>query len=108
MTDSVMTPPPTAPMKMNREDIAQGLQWMKRPTEFDRDHMAIMLTCSREQYLWTSYDHLRRKCGLPEEVLDEQLQYLCKCGVLFIFVSEEEPQRRVLFALRERVEATKN
>ena len=108
MTDSVMTPPPTVPMKMNKEDIAQGLQWMKRPTEFDRDHMAIMLVCSREKYLWTSYDHLRRKCGLEEEVLDSQLQYLCKLGALLIYVSDDKENRRVLFALRERVERIKD
>ena len=108
MMDSVMTPKLIAPMSMNREDIAQGLEWMKRTAEFDRDHMVIMLNCSREQYLWTSYEHLRNRCGLAEEVLDKQLQYLCKCRVLLIYVSEDDPHRRVLFARRERVETLKD
>ena len=108
MMDSVMTPPSIAPMRMNREDIAKGLQWIKRPSEFDRDHQAIMAVCSREQYLWTSYEHLHRKAGINREVLDDQLQYLCKLGALLIYVSDDKPDRRVLFALRERVDRIKN
>mgnify|MGYP007032447264 FL=1 len=89
-------------MSMNK-DLAQGLQWLKRPSEFDRDHQVIMLACSRDKYLWASYPLLERKCGMSEENLDDQLQYLCKIGVLYIYISDDEP-RRVFFALRERVE----
>ena len=92
-------------MNMSK-DIAQGLQWLKRPSEFDRDHQVILLACSREKYLWSSYTLLERKCGLKEERLDDQLHYLCKIGVLYIYISEDEP-RRVFFALRERVEESK-
>ena len=102
IVDSVMTQW-IAPTKMSKE-IAHGLQWLQRQSEFDRDHRAIMLACSREKYLWTSYSTLAKRSGLDSEVLEKELKYLCQCGVLYIYVSEEEDLRRVLFALRERVE----
>ena len=89
-------------MKMNK-DIARGLQWLRRPSEFDRDHQVVMLACSRAKYLWSSYNLLERKCALSEETLDDQLQYLCKIGILYIYVSDDEA-RRIFFALRERIE----
>ena len=64
-----------APTKMSKE-IAHGLQWLQRQSEFDRDHRAIMLACSREKYLWTSYSTLAKRSGLDSEVLEKELKYL--------------------------------
>ena len=85
------------------KDIAHGLQWLKRQSEFDRDHQAIMLACSRAKYLWTSYSVIEKRSGLGPQELHDTLHYLCKIGILFIYITEDKP-RRVFFALRERVE----
>lgn len=89
--------------KVNMKDLAHGLQWLKRQSEFDRDHQVIMLACSREKYLWTSYSLIEKRAGLGDQDLHDTLHYLCKIGILYIYISEDKP-RRVFFALRERVE----
>ena len=90
-------------MSNSMKDIEQGLQWLKRQSEFDRDHQAIMLACSRERYLWTSYSTIEKRSGLSDQDLHATLHYLCKIGILYIFITEDKP-RKVFFALRERIE----
>ena len=85
------------------KDIEQGLQWLKRQSEFDRDHQAVMLACSRERYLWTGYSTIEKRSGLRDQDLHDTLHYLCRIGILYIFITEDKP-RKVFFALRERIE----
>ncbi len=85
------------------KDLAHGLHWLQRQSEFDRDHQVIMLACSREKYLWTSYSTIEKRSGLSDKTLHDTLHYLCKIGVLYVYITDDKP-RRVFFALRERMQ----
>jgi hypothetical protein len=62
---------------MNKETkYLTNLQWMQRPSEFDRDHHAVMLACSRKAFVWTSWTQMKRQAGLAPNYLKVVLKEL--------------------------------
>ena len=77
------------------------LEWMQRPSEFDRDHQAIMLACSRKQWLWTTYGYLLKVAGMGERGLNTRLKELVESRCIYLHKNDEG---RLFFALRERID----
>ena len=85
---------------MSKHSYDTSLQWFQRHEEFDRDHKAIMLVCSHENYDWVSYGFLSKRSGLDADALRKVLHELTLCNVLLM----QQSQGRSYFALRERIE----
>ena len=77
------------------------LQWMKRPSEFDRDHHAVMLACSRKEWIWTSWEQMKRQAGLAENYLKVVIRELTQYQIIAHSRNEEG---KLFFCLRERLE----
>jgi len=85
---------------MSKHLYDTSLQWFQRHCEFDRDHQAVMLACSRAKYLWSSYSHIKKACGLTTDNLRGVLHELTSMNVLHL----HQHKSQTFFALRERVE----
>ena len=76
------------------------LEWMRRTSEFDRDHLAILIKCSHKNRVWITYGELA-KIGINEDTLKNELAYLLSIRVLLYRVDKSSNS---YFALRERIE----
>ena len=85
---------------MSKHSYDTTLQWFQRHSEFDRDHKAVMLACSEEEWEWVSYGRISRRSGLPSGVVRKVLHQLTLMNVLLMQIS----QGKTYFALRERIE----
>ncbi|MAS82794.1 MAG: hypothetical protein CMF45_08895 [Legionellales bacterium] len=87
---------------MGKTEYEADLEWQRRYAEFERDHLAILLGCSRKRWMWTTWNRLVKTTGLTEENLLQRAKELGECGAVVI---RKDNEGRVLIALRERLVA---
>tara|TARA_B110000438_G_scaffold4329_2_gene4340 strand:+ start:228 stop:530 length:303 start_codon:yes stop_codon:yes gene_type:complete len=87
---------------MSSTQYETDLEWQVRHAEFERDHQAILLGCSRKRWMWTTWNKLIKTTGLTENNLLSRTQELASCGALII---RKDNDGRVLLALKERLKA---
>ena len=85
---------------MSRVIYDKSLQWMQRPSEFDRDHQAVLLACSEKDKIWTTYHQLYKRSGLEEKILSKSIHELLIVGAIIL---NQDTKDRSIFALRERL-----
>ena len=76
------------------------LEWIKDFDEFSEAEQKVLLALSHDKNMWRNRDRLLDLTGLTTRRLERTLAYLIADGLIRPAFSK---QRRIVFALRERV-----